>query len=70
MFIKESDLQEFIKIRNRLAKYKKYRNEHQFLDNFITSFLEKRQTTNTKNYERIKEKRKINKNYARKKVED
>jgi hypothetical protein len=70
MFIKESDLQEFIKIRNRLAKYKKYRNEHQFLDNFITSFLEKRQTTNTKNYERIKEKRKTNKNYARKKVED
>lgn len=71
MFLKNEDLEELIKIKNRLAKYKKYRNEYLFLNNFITNFLEQRQKTNAKNYARIKAKRQINKNYARsKKVED
>lgn len=67
MFLKNEDLEKLIKIKNRLAKYKKYRNEYLFLNNFITNFLEQRQKTNAKNYARIKAKRQTDKNYARSK---
>lgn len=40
---------------------------HDEIINLINELLKKKKDTNKKNYKRIKEKRKINKNYARKK---
>lgn len=65
MYITKEQLNELIKIENKLAKVKKYYNEFCILSTIIEDNLQKRIEHNTKNYKRIKEKRKNNKNYAR-----
>lgn len=71
MYIKLEELNKLIEVENKLAGVKKYYNEFCILCTIIENLLQQRYKDNIKNYERIKEKRKTNKNYARsKKAED
>lgn len=65
MVINNKQLDELIKIENKLAKVKKYYNDFCVLCTIIEDLIQQKLKANKKNYDRIKEKRKSNPNYAR-----
>lgn len=67
MVISLKQLNQLIEIENKLASVKKYYNDFCILSTMIEDFLQQRYKTNKANWERIKAKRQIDKNYGRSK---
>jgi predicted component of type VI protein secretion system len=67
MVINLKQLNQLIEIENKLASVKKYYNDFCVLSTMIEDFLQQRYKTNKVNWERIKAKRQIDKNYGRSK---
>ena len=65
MYLKNDELDVLVKIENKLAKDKKYYDDFCSLCTIIEKLIQQRQEMNKKSYERIKEKRKVDKNYCR-----
>lgn len=65
MYINKDELNKLIEIENKLAKDKKYFDDFCILSTIIENLSQKQYKYNKENYKRIKEKRKLNKNYAR-----
>ena len=70
MVINKEDLNKLIEIENKLAKNPKYFDEFCILCTIIEKCLQQKYLNNQKNYERIKAKRQLNKDYARPKKGD
>lgn len=69
MYINKDELNKLIEIENKLAKDKKYFDDFCILSTIIENNLQKRYVNNKKVWNKIKEKRKTNKKYARSKKE-
>ncbi len=67
MVINLKQLNQLIEIENKLASVKKYYNDFCILSTMIEDFLQQRYKTNKANWQRIKAKRQIDKNYGRSK---
>ena len=76
MYIKNKDLMLLLDIDTYILKTLKNNDNnngkilHDELTSLLYQLLDNKKKTNIKNYDRIKEKRKTNKNYARKKLDN
>lgn len=76
MYIKNKDLLLLLDIDTYILKTLKNNDNnngkilHDKLTTLLYQLLDNKKKTNIKNYDRIKEKRKVNKNYARKKLDN